>query len=287
MQYNKAKNDQAISSMEKSMERLAKKIQDRIGSGPNRSSSHNNKPPPISFNHVPRPDANKAPNQLEQAQTNVAPENKLHVLGRIPNPPPSHPSRGVHLLSTGCLQEQSFSENIDHLIEKSHMHSSERSFQKLAHGIDTHLSHMAKDAANTMHMTSLSEMAKSNDAAKAFRPSHLVSQLSQADVRRSPHDSVSFVKETERSSQYDMDQFKSVLERQVHDFMRIQQPVIQQQAQQMRQLLDTKTASVPLADSHPRPRPHVASLVSYPSASKISMGQILESNRSLIKEMQE
>ena len=40
--------------MEKSMERLAKKIQDKIGPNINRVNLNNKKPPPISFNQIPK-----------------------------------------------------------------------------------------------------------------------------------------------------------------------------------------------------------------------------------------
>ena len=55
----------------------------------------------------------------------------------------------------------------------------------------------------------------------------------------------------------------------------------------MRQILQAKTASAPLCDSQARAKGRASARASQPSLGKVSMGQILESNRSLIKEMQE
>ena len=52
MQYNKVKNDQAITNMEKNMEDLAKKIQNKIAPNVYKVNQYSKKPPPISFNHM-------------------------------------------------------------------------------------------------------------------------------------------------------------------------------------------------------------------------------------------
>lgn len=63
------------------MERLAKKIQDRIGPGLARASSQTNKPPPISLNPGTKSDTSQDPYLLQQVSANIMPENKLHMLG--------------------------------------------------------------------------------------------------------------------------------------------------------------------------------------------------------------
>merc|ERR1712224_984279 len=132
-------------------------------------------------------------------------------------------------------QEPSFSENIDHLIEKSNMQSSERSFQKLPQGIEARLSHCGKDGADTMNVTSLSDMILGNGALKYVRHSHKQSQSSNIDIRRALYgENKSSLRDSDHSgSAYELDQcaIKSALERQVQEFMLSQQPVIQQQAQ--------------------------------------------------------
>lgn len=109
---------------------------------------------------------------------------------------------------------------------------------------------MSKDASNTMNITAgLSEMMKGNEATRCVRNSHIESQNTNIDIKRSTNENMSFNRESERSSQYDMEQFKSALERQVQEFMKSQQPVIQQQAQQMRKILEAKASSGLLLDS--------------------------------------
>ena len=66
--------------------------------------------------------------------------NKLHMLNMIPNPPPSHPTRGGFQQQASAsfidANEKSYSHHVDNLIEKSHLHSTERSFEKVPSGLN-------------------------------------------------------------------------------------------------------------------------------------------------------
>ena len=111
------------------------------------------------------------------------------------------------------------------------------------------------------------------------------------DARRSVAESASFNRDSgraESTSQYDMDRFKAALENQVKEFVHHQQPMIQAKSQQMQQLLAHNPRNRSLRSPGGASIRHTgvnSSRMTQPSAGKVSMAEVLESNRSLIREM--